>query len=242
MTPERSQRLARIAGWLFIATFVTSIPAVLLYEPVLKHHDYILGAGHDTRISIGAFLEVFLAITNIGTAVALFPILKRRSETLALGYVASRTLESTVIVIGLVSVMSVVGLRQDVGGSGATDSASLVIAGRSLVELHDWTFLLGPSFCAGFGNGILLGYLLYTSGLVPRRFALLGLVGGPLAFLAASLALLGVYDKGAAAQGLLTVPEIIWEVSLGIYLIARGVRSDALSALDRPAGSTVPVG
>jgi hypothetical protein len=219
-----SRRTARIAGiWLAI-TFITSIPAVLLYRPLLKHADYIVGAGADKRIFVGAFLELLLAIANIATAVVLFPILKRQSESIALGYVASRTLESTVIVVGVISLLSVVTLRQDVGGAGAAASDSLITAGRSLVAFHDWTFLIGPQFCAGVGTGMLLGYLMYTSGLVPRRMALLGLIGGPLAFIAGTLALFGVYDKGSTAQFLLTIPEIAWEASLAIYLIVKGFR------------------
>ena len=177
-----SRKTALVAGVFFAITFLASIPALLLYDPVLNDTNYIVSAGADTRVSLGAFLEVITAIANIGTAVTLFPILKRQNEGVALGYVASRVLESTVIVVGLISLLSVVTLRQDVGGAGAADSGSLVIAGQSLVAFHDWTFLLGPAFCAGFGNGLLLGYLMYTSGLVPRRMALLGLIGGPLAF------------------------------------------------------------
>jgi Domain of unknown function (DUF4386) len=220
------QRTARIAGIWFAVTFITSIPAVLLYNPLLDHPDYILGAGADTRIAFGAFLEVILAIANIATAVVLFPILRRQNEAVSLGYVASRTVESTLIVVGLVSLMSVVTLRQDLAGTG-TDANTLEVAGRSLVAVHDWTFLLGPQFCAGFGNGLLLGYLMYASGLVPRRLALLGLVGGPLAFLAGTLVLLGAIDQQSTLQGVLTIPEILWEASLAIYLIVKGFRPDA---------------
>ena len=218
-----TQKSGRVGGIFFLLTFVFSIPALWFYAPVLHHHNYILGAGHDTRIAIGAMSEVLLAICNIATAVVFYPVLKRQSERFALGYVASRTVESTVIVIGLISLMSVLTLRQDLAGTAA-GTTSLAITGRSLLAVHNWTFLLGPSFCAGVGNGILLGWLMYSSGLVPRRMAMIGLVGGPLAFLAASLALLGVYDQGSGMQGLLTLPEIVWEASLGVYLTVKGYR------------------
>jgi Domain of unknown function (DUF4386) len=233
-----SRKTARIAGVWFVLTFIFSIPAVLLYRPLLKHADYIVGAGHDKRIFFGAFLEVLLAIANIATAVVLFPILKRRSESIALGYVASRVLESTVIVVGLISVLSVVTLRQDIGGAGAADSHSLVIAGRSLVAFHDWTFLLGPQFCAGIGTGLLLGYLMYTSGLVPRRMALLGLIGGPMAFLAGTLVLFGAFGQGSAGQFLLTIPEIAWEAILGIWLIVKGFNPSPILAENAAALQT----
>ena len=131
-------------------------------------------------IRLGALCESFLAITNIGTAVVLWPIVKRQSETLALSYVASRVVESIIIVVGLISLLSVVTLREDFAGAGA-DAGSLSVAGESLVAIHDWTFLLGPGFCVGV-NGLLLGYLFYRSGLVPRWITVFGLVGGPLIF------------------------------------------------------------
>ena len=231
---EAQQRIARIAGWFFVVTFVTSIPALLLYQPLLKHANYILGSGVHTRIAFGAFLEILLAIANIATAVVLYPILKRQSQSISLGYVASRTLESTVILIGVVSVLSVLTLRHDVGGAGAANGPSLVLVGRSLVAIHDWTFLLGPAFCAGFGTGLLLGYLMYKSHLVPRGMAMLGLIGGPLIFVSATAILFGVYKNGSTAANLLALPEIAWEVSLGIYLIVKGFKPSPILAA-RPA-------
>lgn len=231
--PEQSpqqRRIALIAGVFFVITFVASIPAVVLYEPLLKHADYILGAGADTRVEFGAFLEIILAIANIGTAVVLFPIVKRQNESIALGYVASRVLESTVIVIGLISVLSVVTLRQDLAGAAGADAATLTTVGRSLVAIHDQTFLLGPAFCAGFGTGLLLGYLMYRSGLVPRRMALLGLIGGPLAFATATAVLFGAYEQSSATNFIFTIPEILWEASLGIYLIVKGFRPSPILA------------
>jgi len=228
------RRTARIVGWFFIGTFVFSIPGLLLYGPVLDNGAYILSGGHDRQIALGAFLEMLTAICNIGTAVALYRVGKRYNQTVSLGYVASRIVESTIIVAGIVSVLSVVTLRQDLAGSG-TDAATLTIAGRTLVAFHDWTFLLGPSFCAAIGNGVLLGYLMYRSGLIPRRFAALGLVGGSLAFVAATGALFGVYDQNSAPQFLLTVPEIVWEASFGLYLVLKGFKPTTLrSETPRP--------
>jgi hypothetical protein len=223
---DRTRRIALVTGVLFLITFVTSIPALLLYDPVLNDADYVLGAGADTRVQLGAFLELLLAIANIGTAVVLFPVLKRQDESVSLGYVTSRVLESTVIVVGLISLLSVVTLRQDIGGAGA-EADSLVNIGRSLVALHDWTFLIGPGFLAGFGNGLLLGYLMYASGLVPRRLALFGLVGGPLVSASGIAVLFGAYEQTSAWSFLCTIPEIIWEFSLAIYLVAKGFKPDA---------------
>ncbi len=227
---DAQQRTAQIAGVWFAITFIASIPALFLYKPLLKHHDYILGSGVDTRIGVGAALEIILVIANIATAVVLYPILKRQSQSISLGYVASRTIESAIIAVGIISILAAVTLRQDVGGAGAADGASLVLVGRSLVALHDWTFLLGPAFCAGVGNGILLGYLMYRSGLVPRGMAMLGLIGGPLIFLSGMAIVLGAYDNGSAPNSLLSLPEIAWEASLTIYLIVKGFKPSPILA------------
>ena len=224
--PTSDRTTARIVGWLFIGTFAFSIPGYLLYGPLLDHPDFILGSGHDGQITLGAFLEILTAICNICTAVALYPVARRHSHRVALGYVATRVLESTIIVAGIVSVLSVLTLRDQFAGTGAS-SGTLTIAGQTLVAFHDWTFLLGPGFCAAIGNGLLLGYLMYVSGLLPRRLAILGVVGGTFAFIAATGALFGVYDRQSAPQFLLTVPEMIWEATFGIYLVAKGFTSPA---------------
>jgi hypothetical protein len=226
---EALRKPGRIAGLWFIGTFVFSIPAALLYGPVLSDANYVLGAGLDARISLGALLEVLLAIANIATAVVFFPVLKRVNEAVALGYVASRTIESAIIVTGLISLMSVVSLRNSVTRTSG-DTVSVAVAGQTLVALHDWTFLLGPQFCAGFGNGILLGYLMYRSGLVPRGMALLGLIGGPLAFLGGVFVLFGAFDQPSGPLIALTIIEIVWEASLAIYLSVKGYRQSPVLA------------
>jgi hypothetical protein len=218
------RRTALIAGLFFIGTFVFSIPAALIYGPVLKAH-YVLGPGADHRVALAAFLEILTAICNIGTAVVLFPVVKRQSESASLGYVASRIVESTVIVIGAISLLSVVTLRNVFASAAGTDAGTFVTVGRSLVAFHDWTFLIGPTFGAGFGNGILLGYLMYRSGLVPRPWAVLGLVGGTLCFAAATARLFTTNGHTTTLTSLLVAPEIVWEAFIGIYLTFHGFRS-----------------
>src|SRR2546422_6873289 len=225
------RRTAFVVGLLFIITFVTSIPAQLvLYTPVLDHTDYIVGAGADNRIALGALLEMILIIANVGSAVVLFPILRRQNEALSLGYVTARIVESTFIAIGLLSLLAIVTLRQDLAGAAGADAASLDTVGRSLVAVHDWTFLLGPGWVVGVGNGLLLGYLMYRSGLVPRGMAMLGLIGGPLIILSGTLVLFNVIEPGSGAQFIATVPEIFWELSLGIYLIVKGFKPSPVTA------------
>jgi hypothetical protein len=232
-----TRKTALIAGALFVITFLTSIPAALLfYTPVLDHTNYILGAGADTRVAWGALLEMLLIIANVGSAVVLFPVLKRQNEGLALGYVTARVIESTFIAIGIVSLLAIVTLRQDVGGAGG--AGSLVPVGRSLVAIHDWTFLLGPGWIVGVGNGLILGYLMYRSGLVPRGMAMLGLIGGPLIIVSGTAVLFNVIEPGSAPQFIATIPEFAWELSLGIYLMVKGFKpSPILSGAAGAAGA-----
>ncbi len=228
MNPLR--RTAFIAGLLFIVTFVVSIPAALyLYTPVLDHTDYIVGSGADNRIAFGVLLEMILIVANIGTAVVLFPILKRQNEALSLGYVAARIMESMFIAVGLLCLMAIVTLRQDLAGTGA-DAASLDVVGRSLVAIHDWTFLLGPGWIVGLGNGLILGYLMYASRLVPRGMTYLGLIGGPLIIISGTAVLFGAIEPGSSAQVIATIPEFFWELSLGIYLMVKGFKPSPITA------------
>ena len=224
-----SRKSAFVMGALYIATFVTSMPAALLYRPVLNDAHYIVGAGPDTRVLLGAFLEVLLIIANIGTGLALYSILRRQHEGLALGYVAARIMECVFIGAGILSVLSIVTLRQHAAGA---DAASLIVAGRALVAVHDWTFLLGPGMC-GLWNGLILGYLLYRSGLMPRRLTLFGLLGGPLLAISGIAVLFGLYAQTSPVSGILTVPEFVWEASIGIWFIVK--------ALKPAVGASVPV-
>ena len=185
----------------------------------MARHRYGDGPSSRLRLSAGS--------RHIGTAVALYPVLRRQSESLALGYVALRIVETTLITAGIVSVLAIVTLRQDLAGGAGTDNATLILSGRSLVAVHDATFLLGPAFCAAIGNGLMLGYMLFRSGLVPRRYAQFGMVAGSLALLTAILVLFGAYDQVSTPAGILTLPEAVWEFSLGIYLIVKGFRPDA---------------
>jgi hypothetical protein len=160
-----ARKTALAGGTFYVLTFLASIPALFFLSPVLNDTHYIVGSGADTRVTFGAVLDLVTALTGIGTAVALFPVIKRQSEALALGFVTSRLFEAAVIVIGVVSLLAVVSLRQP-GATGA-EAGSLVTAGQSLVAVRDWTFLLGPNVMAGI-NALLLGTLMYKSGLVPR--------------------------------------------------------------------------
>jgi hypothetical protein len=234
-----TRKIAVIAGALFLITFLTSIPAALfLYSPVLDHTNYIVGTGTDTRVALGALLEILLIVANIGSAVVLFPVLKRQNEALALGYVTARIVESTFIAIGIVSLLAIVTLRQDVGGAGG--AGSLVPVGRSLVAVHDWTFLIGPGWIVGVGNGLILGYLMFRSRLVPRGMAMLGLIGGPLIIVSGTAVLFGVIEPGSVTQFIATIPEFIWELSLGVYLMVKGFRPAAILSSATGEGKRSP--
>ena len=219
------QKRARWFGVLYLITFVTSIPALALYETVLRHPvSYIAGAGHDKQVLLGALLELLLIIANIGTAVVIFPIIRRLNEELALGYVTARLFESTFILVGIVSMLGVITLRNQVAGPSEGTVA------YTLAAIKDWTFLLGPGWVVGWGNGLILGYLMYRSGLVPRRAAWLGLVGGPLIIVSGTAVMFtGNHPSSTlhSLQSIVTAPEFLWELFLGIYCTIWGFRRDA---------------
>jgi hypothetical protein len=222
---DPTRRTALIFGLLFLATFVTSIAGLLLYTPALHPAAFMAGTGGDTRVRLGLACEVLLILANVGTAVVIFPILKRQNETLALGYVTARIIESTFIAIGIVSLLAVVTLRQKAGGA---HPGALVADAKALVAVRDWTFVLGPGFIVGVGNGMILGYLMYRSGLVPRGLAVLGLIGGPLICITGLAIVLDIIDKGGAVQTIATVPEFIWELSLGLYATFKGFKASPI--------------
>ncbi len=219
------QKRARWFGVLYLITFATSIPALLLYQPVLDDPvGYIAGAGHDKRILFGVLLELLLIIANIGTAVVIVPIMRRFSEELSIGYVTARIIECTFILVGIVSVLGIITLRNQAAG------ASEGTVAYTLAAIKDWTFLLGPGWVVGWGNGLILGYMMYRTALVPPKVAWLGMIGGPLIILSGTAILVGGnHPSGSlhSLQGLLTAPEAAWELFLGVYCTVWGFRRDA---------------
>jgi Domain of unknown function (DUF4386) len=216
------QKRARWFGVLYLLTFVTSIAALWLYQPVLDDPvGYIAGAGHDKRVLFGAFLELLLIITNIGTAVVIVPIMWRRYRELSFGYVTARIVECTFILVGIVSVLGIITLRREVSG-GAEGSVAYTLA-----ALKDWTFLLGHGWVVGWGNGLILGYMMYRSQLVPQPWPWLGLIGGPLVILSGTIVMFGGNPAANGLKGPASIPEALWELFLGVYCTVWGFRKEA---------------
>lgn len=239
VSPEESRRIALATGVLFLITIVASIPALYLFQPVLDDPvGYIAGTGDDNRIFLGVLLELITILANIGTAVVLYPLLKRQNEVFALGFVTSRLLECTFMAVGVLSVLAIVTLQQDVS---RFDEGTFGAIGYTLAAIKDWTFLLGPGFVVGIGNGLLLGYLMYRSALVPPRMAMLGLIGGPLIILSGIAVLFDVDQAGGPLQGIATIPEFLWELSLGIYLTVKGFKAAPILAGTHRGDSLEPV-
>lgn len=225
MSPTR--KLAIATGVLFFITHVTSVAAIVLYQPVLNRPGYVLGNGAaNSRILLGGLLEVILAAAVIGTAVTLYPVVSRHNRALAMGYVGLRTLEAGIIVTGIVSLLAVVSLQHDVAGTAASATA-LTTVGKALVAVHNWTFIIGPGLVCGL-NTVVIAYALYRSKLVARFIPVLGLIGGPLVF-AANVA--GMFGVPRHDLGVCVVPVFAWEVSLAIFLITKGYRSTAVTPI-----------
>jgi Domain of unknown function (DUF4386) len=224
------RKTALIGGALYVLTFATSIPAaLLLLGSVLNNPDYIVGPGPDTAVLLACLLDVVNALAAIGTAVVLFPVVKRQNEAVALGFVGSRVLEAAIIMTGVVSLLAVVTLRQELSGAAAADEAALLLVGESLVTVRDWTFVFGPIVMSGV-NALLLGSLMYRSGLVPRLIPLMGLIGAPLILVSATAIMFGVWTQATVWHGIAAAPIFAWELSLGIYLMVKGFKPSPITA------------
>lgn len=233
-----TRRTALVAGVFYIITFV-SIPTLFLYGPV-KTTGYITSAGPDTGVLLGCLLEVIVALAGIGTAVTLFPVIKRQNESMALGFVASRTLEAAMTLTGVASLLSLVTLRQTVATATGADAASLLANGASHIATYNSAFTLGQSLMPGL-NAILLGTLLYRSGLVPRILPSLGLIGAPFHITAVGLTMFGVIDRVGTVALLAALPIAVWELSLGIYLVVKGFKPSPITSGAPPVPPTLPM-
>lgn len=232
--PMRRTSLA--AGILYLLTFV-SIPTLALFQPVRERADFILGAGGDSGVRWGAFSEVVVALAGIGTAVVLYPVARRVSQTAAIGFVSARVLEGALILVGVASVLSVLTLRRDVAGTPGADEASLLTTGHALAATYDGAFLLSQSLMPAF-NALCLGFVMYRSGLVPRILPLMGLIGAPLLLAADAAIFFGLFDRSAPVAVLTALPIAVWEFSLGVYLTVKGFKPSAVAALSS-TGATV---
>jgi hypothetical protein len=238
---DSMRKTALVAGVLYLATFLSSIPAVFLQGAVFNDPNFILGGGADTLVRFGALLDIVNGLTAIGTAVALYSVVKRQHEGLAIGFVSSRLFEAATLFIGIVCVFAIVTLRQD--GAVGGDSATLVTIQRSLLAVRDWTFVLGTGVPAL--NAFLLGTLMYRSRLVPRAIPVLGLIGAPLFTSWIIGYIFGITEGGSAWHAIAVFPIFFWELFLGLWMTFKGFRKEAplmIEAAVEAAGSVVSAG
>jgi hypothetical protein len=228
-----TRKLALAAGVLYLVTFAASIPTLALKAPLVDHANWILGHGSDKGVILACLMDFICAVTGIGTAVALYPIVRRFSPASAIGFITSRTLEAAILVMGAISLLTIVTLRGNAGG----DTASLLTASRSLIAAHHWAFLFGPGFMPAI-NAMFLATVMYRFRLVPRIIPLMGLVGAPLLLGAGVTILFGGFTQTSTAAFFLTLPIAAWEFSIGVYMTVKGLNLPAVAAeapVARPA-------
>ncbi len=230
---DADRRTALVAGALYLVTFIGSIPALPLYHDILKDHDYILHGASDTGVLIGAVLEIICAMAGIGTAVVLHRVVTRHDPTRALGFIAARIFEATMICVGVLSVLAIVTLHHDAAGASAATAASLIGTGRGLVAVHDWSFLVGPGLMPAV-NALCLAAVLHGTRLVPRIIPLLGLIGAPLLAASSIATLFGAFDQVSPVAALAALPIAAWELSLGVWLMVKGFNRFTGTALGTP--------
>jgi hypothetical protein len=216
---DSTRNHARAAGIFYLITFAASIPAYALISSAVNP-DLTVTAGHGTALQWAGLLDFVNALACVGTAVALFPVVRRHNQALALGFVASRLLEAAIIMTGVASLLAVITLQQDVAGG---DPVAVTAVTQGLVAVRDWTFLFGPGFTASV-NAVLLGTLLYRARLVPRVIPTIGLVGAPLLFAANLATLFGHNEQSSGVTMLATLPIAAWELSVGIWMTVKGFK------------------
>ena len=231
------RKTALVAGIFYLITFI-SIPTLALYGPVKNHRDWILSSGTHTGVLVGCLLEVIVALAGIGTAVTLYPVVKRQNEGVALGFVTARLLEAAMIFTGVLSLLSLVTLRHDLGGAAGANAAALVTTGASHVAVYNWTMLLGQTLMPCI-NALLLGSLMYRSRLVPRIIPIVGLIGAPLLLSAVIARLFLGTGHVSAWSAIATLPVAAWELSLGVWLVVKGFKPSPITA-DMTAADTAP--
>jgi Domain of unknown function (DUF4386) len=231
---DPTRKIALAAGVAYLVTFAASIPQLKLFAAVIADPaGYISNPGSNAALQWGSVLEFLTAASGVATAVLLYPVARRVSRSAAIGFVTSRVVEATLILVGVVCILSVVTLQQHLAGATGAQAQALGVAGESLVAMRQWTFLLGPGVMAGV-NDLILGYVLYRSGLVGRIIPIIGLVGGPVILVSDLATILGVWDQVSTPALLLALPVAVFEFSVGVHLTVRGFRPAALATLATP--------
>jgi hypothetical protein len=223
---DPTRKISLVAGLFFLATFI-HVAILPLYSEILTDRNFILGSGNVTLVRLGAIADLLTGFAGIATGVIFFQVLRHQNRALALGYVAVRIFEALMISVGTLCLLAIVTLRQN--ATADVDAGQLTTIGSALVAVRDWTFVFGPGLCAGLGNGLLLGLLMYRSGLLPRNLALFGVIGGPLSLVGLTFVLFGAWEQDGPMQFLFTSGEIVWELGLSMYLITRGFRRSAVT-------------
>ena len=223
--PDPMRKVALAGGIAYLVTFAASIPQLKLFAEVVDDPTGYIGAPRSNgALLLGSWLEIVTAVACVGTAVALYPVTRRVSRTAAIGFVTSRVVEATLILVGVVALLSVVTLQGDLAGATGAQAEALGVTGTALVAVRQWTFLLGPGLIPGI-NALFLGTALYRGRLVPRVIPAIGLVGAPIILVSATATIFGGWEQTSVVAALCALPIAVWEFSLGVWLTVKGFRS-----------------
>lgn len=218
-------------GVLFLIAAIASIIGLILYQPILEDSEYIIhGATHNTQIYWGAFFEIITAFAVMGTPISFFPILRKVNLSMAVATVSFRLLEASIIIIGILSLLAIISLNQSFSEEVNPNISAYMVSGKLLIAIKNWTFLFGPNLALG-PSTLLTSYMLYKSKLIPKTIAFLGLIGGPLIFLSAILVMFGFYKQISLMGTITALPVFFYEMSLAIWLIAKGFDISKLEIL-----------
>ena len=219
-----------IIGFFYIVAAVSAVIAVIFYQPVLSDQWYLaVENGFETKILLGVLNDLLLVVSAVGTAVMLFPYIRKWNEHLALGYLCFRFMEAVFIAIGLVSILGLVSLSIQFE-SGSLTKENAQGAGFLLQAFHRWTFMLGPNLMLGI-NTFLYSYLLFKTGIIPQFLAIFGMVTAVLVFGAGLLDMFDIIEPVSTAKGILALPLGVYEMSLAVWLMVKGFNKQKLDEL-----------
>jgi hypothetical protein len=218
----------KITGLLFIAATTTAIIGLKFYDPVLQNSDFLTEAFlHSKQISLGAFFELMLAIANIGTGIMLYPYLKKYSESLGLGYTLFRLLEVVFILIGLLSMLSIIHLSNaNMLQLPGHDTGALQTTANMLRIIYGWCFILGPHFMLGV-NTLIYSYIFFQTKLVPKKLAIFGMTGAVLIFIAALQEIFGFIPHFSTQIFAWALPIAVYEMVLAAFLLIKGFNTNS---------------
>ena len=227
------RKTAISVGVLFIIGTVAGMISLGVFtDPILGAPNYLAGvSANEAKVIMGALLELVMGVALVGMALAVYPVLKKFSAPLAIGYFGARIVELVIYIIGVVSLLTLVTLSQEFAGAGDPSAAYFQITGTLLLAVRDWGGHAVLDVAVFPLGALILNYVLYRARLTPRWLSAWGLVGAVLYWTAGLLVLFELITPLETIHIALQAPLGVQEMVLAVWLIVKGFNPSAIAAL-----------